>query len=70
VEWSHCLQKKKYATLQDELFWHSQQLHSSLVDHPSGISAAAHFESYHKDSSIKQQPKKPDVKHNSFRDSK
>jgi len=70
AEWSHRLQKKKYATLQDELFRHSQQLRSSLVDRPSNVAASSRFKPYHKEPSTKQQPKKEDAEHSSFRDSK
>jgi hypothetical protein len=66
AEWSHRLQKKKYATLQDELFRHSQQLRSSLIDRPSNVAASSRFEPYHKEPSTKQQPKKQDAEHSSF----
>jgi hypothetical protein len=45
-EWSHCLQKKKYATLYDELFHHSQQLCCSFANHSSNTGPSAHFEPY------------------------
>jgi len=70
AEWSHRLQKKKYATLQDELFRHSQQLRSSLVDRPFIAGSSSRFEPYDKDSSSKRPFKKNEGEPSSFRDSK
>lgn len=70
AEWSHRLQKKKYATLQDEIFRHAEQLRSSSFVDRSAVAGPSCFEPYDKDSSVKRQSKKSDVDQSSFRDSK
>jgi hypothetical protein len=68
AEWSHHLQKKKYATLQDKLFRHSQQLRSSFADCSSNAGPSACFEPY--DNAAKRPAKKHDGDLSSFQDSK
>jgi hypothetical protein len=64
AEWSHRLQKKKYTTLQDELFRHSQQLCSSFADRSSNAGPSARFEPY--DNAAKCPAKKHDGDLSSF----